>query len=179
MRIEAGRSKAVLSAVSSRAVLAVTLVACFVGLLSACVSAPRALVAPEVQLVGLSLLGVSADSQRFRVDLSVTNPNEVTIPVERLSFSVRLAGSGVMNGRSLAPFELASGASTTLQLEVTTNLVSSLSRLLSLLQGPSDAIPYDLDGLVTLSRGLNPTFPFSRRGEVPLSLPAGLQAGSR
>src|SRR5690606_8117926 len=136
---------------------------------------PRALVAPEVELVGLSLLDASAASQRFRVDLSVTNPNAVAVPIERLSFSVRLAGSGVMSGGSLAPFELASGASTTLQLEVTTNLVSSLSRLVSLLQGPADAIPYDLDGLVTLSRGLNPTFPFSRRGEVPLSLPAGLR----
>lgn len=147
----------------------------YVGLgVASCVATPRSLVAPDVQLVGLSLLGVSADSQRFRVDLAVTNPNEVTIPIERLSFSVRLAGSGVMSGRSLSPFELASGESTTLQLEVTTNLVSSVSRLLALLQGPADSIQYDLDGLVTLSRGLNPTFPFSRRGEVPLSLPAGL-----
>jgi len=158
-----------------RAVVAAALLACIGVAVSACVSTPRSLVAPEVQLVGLSLLGVSADSQRFRVDLAVTNPNEVTIPIERLSFSVRLAGSGVMSGRSLSPFELASGESTTLQLEVTTNLVSSVSRLLSLLQGPADAIQYDLDGLVTLSRGLNPTFPFSRRGEVPLSMPAGLR----
>jgi len=30
-------------------------------------------------------------------------------------------------------------------------------------------------GLVTLRRGLNPTFPFSKRGEVPLSLPAELR----
>ena len=172
MRIEVGKSGAVFGIAGSRLLMAV-MVLCFASLPSACVSTPRALVAPEVQLVGLSLLDTSVASQRFRVDLAVTNPNAVTIPVERLSFSVRLAGSGVMSGRSTAPFELASGASTTLQLEVTTNLVSSLSRLVSLLQGPSDAIPYDLDGLVTLSRGLNPTFPFSRRGEVPLSLPAG------
>jgi len=159
---------------SLKALFSAALLAC-VGLgVASCVATPRSLVAPDVQLVGLSLLGVSADSQRFRVDLAVTNPNEVTIPIERLSFSVRLAGSGVMSGRSLSPFELASGESTTLQLEVTTNLVSSVSRLLALLQGPADSIQYDLDGLVTLSRGLNPTFPFSRRGEVPLSLPAGL-----
>jgi len=141
---------------------------------AACIQMPRELLPPDVQLVGLSLLGASADSQRFRVDLAVTNPNDVTIPIERLSFSVRLAGSGVMSGRSLEPFELASGESTTLELEVTTNLVSSVSRLLALLQGPSDSIQYDLDGLVTLSRGLRPTIPFARRGEVPLTLPAGL-----
>lgn len=160
---------------SFKAVSSAAVAACVFAVISACVATPRALVAPEVQLVGLSLLDASADSQRFRVDLAVSNPNEVTLPVERLSFSVRLAGSGVMNGRSLSPFELASGESTTLELEVTTNLVSSVSRLLALLQGPADAIQYDLDGLVTLSRGLNPTFPFSRRGEVPLSLPAGLR----
>ncbi|HEX6993308.1 MAG TPA: LEA type 2 family protein [Gammaproteobacteria bacterium] len=164
MRIGSGILKTILTAV---------LLAC-IGLAPAACVSPRELVAPEVQLVGLSLLGATAEAQRFRVDLAVSNPNEVTIPIERLSFSVRLAGSGVMSGRSLSPFELASGASTTLQLEVTTNLVSSVSRLLALLQGPADAIQYDLDGLVTLSRGLNPTFPFSRRGEVPLTLPAGL-----
>jgi len=172
MRIRIGRG---IGAGRLRAVVAAALLLCIGAAVSACVSTPRSLDAPEVQLVGLSLLGVSADSQRFRVDLAVTNPNEVTIPIERLSFSVRLAGSGVMSGRSLSPFELASGESTTLQLEVTTNLVSSVSRLVSLLQGPADSIQYDLDGLVTLSRGLNPTFPFSRRGEVPLSLPAGVR----
>src|SRR5690606_37272311 len=95
MRIEIRSARAVFSATRSRAALAATVVACFVCVASACVSTPRALLAPEVQLVGLSLLDTSADSQRFRVDLSVTNPNEVTIPVERLSFSVRHAGSGV------------------------------------------------------------------------------------
>jgi len=158
-----------------RAFFTAALVACTLLGASGCVSIPRELVAPEVRLVGLTLLEAAADSQRFRVDLAVTNPNEVTIPIERLSFSLRLAGSGVMSGRSLQPFELASGDSTTLQLEVTTDLVSSVPRLLSLLQGPAGAIQYDLDGLVTVSRGFRPTLPFSRRGEVPLSLPTGLR----
>ncbi len=165
MRIGTGILKTILTA---------GLIVCIGLAPAACLQTPRELLPPDVQLVGLSLLGASADSQRFRVDLAVTNPNDVTIPIERLSFSVRLAGSGVMSGRSLAPFELASGESTTLQLEVTTNLVSSVSRLLALLQGPADSIQYDLDGLVTLSRGLKPTIPFNRRGEVPLTLPAGL-----
>jgi LEA14-like dessication related protein len=140
-----------------------------------CMSAPRTLESPHVQLVGLALLGMSAESQRFLVDLEVANPNNVRIPVAALSFSVRIAGSGVMSGRTVESFTLMPGEAQTVQLEVTADLVSSVSRLLSLLQGPTSTIPYDLDGLVTLSRGLRPTFPFSRRGEVPLALPPELR----
>src|SRR5690606_6617022 len=61
-------------------------------LLAACVAAPRTLEAPEVDLVGLALLDGSADAQRFRIGLRVTNPNDVRVSVQRLSFNVRLAG---------------------------------------------------------------------------------------
>lgn len=153
-------------------VLAVCVTLLLVLGLASCAAAPRTLEAPTVELVGLSLVSASAESQRFRVSLRVANGNPIALPVERVSFSVRVGGGGVMSGRSTEPFTLAAGGSETVQLEVTTNLVSSVSRLLSLLQGPNDAIGYDLNGLVTLSRGLNPTFPFSARGEIPLSMPA-------
>lgn len=143
--------------------------------LAGCAASPRTLVAPDVQVVAVALLDVAADSQRFRVDLNVMNTNDVRIPIERISFSMRFAGAGVMRGSSVEPFTLEPGGSRAVEFDVTTDLVSSVSRLLALLQGPDDAIAYDIDGMVTLSRGFRPTFPFSRRGEIPLAMPAGLR----
>jgi len=144
-------------------------------LLAACVAAPRTLEAPEVDLVGLALLDGSADAQRFRIGLRVTNPNDVRVSVQRLSFNVRLAGGGVMSGQAPGLLALEPGEVREIEVDVRTSLVSSVSRLLSLVQGPAATVPYDLDGLVTLSRGIQPTRPFTARGEVPLAIPGGFE----
>lgn len=167
-RIEGNRRR-----VDLRWLAAATVTVAVTMMIAGCAGGPRALTAPDVQLVGLTLAESTAESQRFRVNLRLTNPNEVEIPIERISFNLRVAGGGVMSGRTVEPLTVAPGEAGFVQVDVTTNLVSSVSRLFALLQGPASAIPYDLDGLVTVSRGLNPTFPFNRRGEVPLSLPAG------
>src|SRR5690606_12158860 len=163
--------------VSNRAAsrLAAALLA-FIGVLAAgCVSPQRTIEAPVVELVGLALLESQADAQRFRVELRVTNPNEGRIDIQHLSFSVRLAGGGVMRGRVDEPLALEPGERRYVEANVPTSLVSSVSRLQALVQGQSATVPYDLDGLVTLSRGLNPIYPFNARGEVPLALPRGLR----
>src|SRR5690606_40564195 len=64
-------------------------------------------------------------------------------------------GGGLLTGRTIEPFMLEPGAEQVVPVEVESDLVSSLSRLIGLLQGPSDSINYDLDGLVRLSRGFN------------------------
>lgn len=142
-----------------------------IGMLGGCASAPRPVAPPEVSLAALHLLDTGDTAQRFRVYLQVTNPNDVRVPIERLSFAVRIAGGGMMRGAADTRFVLAPGESRDVDVEIATNLVSSVSRLAGLVQGPSSAVPYDLDGLVTLSRRVNPTHPFSERGEVPLTLP--------
>lgn len=160
------------SASANRQALRWMFVLIMVGLYG-CAGTPRAVEVPEVRISTLSLIEATADSQRFQVGLSVHNTNAVAIPIEALSFSMRLGGGGLLTGRTTEPFTLEPGAEQTVAVEVDSDLVSSLSRLIGLLQGPSDAISYDLDGLVRLSRGLNRTLPFNYRGQVPLALPAG------
>ena len=144
-------------------------------LLAACVAAPRTIDAPHVDLVGLALLDGSADAQRFRIGLRVANPNDARVSIQRLSFTVRLAGGGVMSGQAPGPLALEPAEVREFEIDVRTSHFSSVSRLLSLLQGPGATVPYDLDGLVTLSRGISPTHPFSARGEVPLAIPGGMR----
>lgn len=135
----------------------------------ACAGSQGTLTAPRVQVTGLSLLEAGGETQRFSVSLLVENPNAVALPVEKLQFSLRLAGEGLLNGESMAPVAVPANGSETIRLEVESALVSSLSRLLALVQGPDNALPYEINGQLTLAQRFRNTFPFRFRGQVPLS----------
>jgi LEA14-like dessication related protein len=139
--------------------------------LGGCSSLPRDIVAPRVQMIGLSVIDASGTEQRFRVTLRLQNPNAVAIPIESLRFSARLAGQGVLMGDSAAPVTLPARGTETVRVEVRTDLVSSLSSLLAVVRGPEDALPYEING--DLSVGRSRQFPFSYRGDVPLTATLG------
>lgn len=138
---------------------------------TACSSLPRQLVPPRVELVEIRLLQAGFDGQRFAVRVQVDNPNSVPIPVRTLEFDVRLAGEGLLDGRSVAPFTLPAGGSQVVDVEIFSNLVSSATRLLALVQGPQNALEYEMQGELTLDASLRDPLGFYYRGQVPLVLP--------
>lgn len=139
----------------------------------ACSSVPRSVTPPQVQLVSLSLLEATADGQRFRVSLLLDNPNDVALPIRSVRFNARLAGEGILSGESLAPLELPARSRETLRLEVQTDLVSSVSRLLAVVQGPDDGLAYELNGRLMLAGRPERPMPFSTSGTVPLTATMG------
>jgi hypothetical protein len=56
----------------------------------------------------------------------------------------------------------------TVTLEVGSEILSSLSRLLSFVQGPENALPYEIYGEVYLDRRGRQPLRFSANGQVPL-----------
>lgn len=132
-----------------------------------CACSSTALLPPQVQLVGLSVL---QPSQRFRVSLLLRNPNTEAVPIEELRFSVRLGGEGLLDGTTTAPLTLPAQGQETLRLDVDGTLVSSVSRLIAIAQGPQSALPYEIVGDVTLNR--KKTFSFNSGGQVPFSTTA-------
>lgn len=141
-------------------------------LCAACSATPRSLQPPRVEVIGLSVLSPDATPSRFRVSLLVTNPNAEALPIEALRFSVRLGGEGVLNGTSPAAITVPPQGRETVRVEVDGGLVSSLSRLLALVQGRESALPYELFGSLTLDRRPPNMFPFNASGQVPLSATA-------
>jgi len=139
--------------------------------LVACSSLPRQLAAPRVELVELRLLQASFDGQRFAVRLVLDNPNAVAIPVRFLEFSVRLAGEGLLDGQSALPFTLPALGRSTVDVEVFSNIVSSVSRLLAFVEDPADGLEYEAQGQLTLDVRLREPIGFYHRGVVPLVLP--------
>ena len=144
----------------------------FVGLAVAqfgCSETPREIASPQVRLIGLSLVEGSAESQRFRVSLLITNPNPFPLPIEQYRFSLRLAGEGRLNGNSTLAVTLPAQDDETIRLDVDSDMVSSLSRLLALVQGPENTLPYEIDGELIVDRQFYNSLPFHTSGQVPLS----------
>ena len=138
--------------------------------LAGCSTVPRGLAPIQPQLLSLDMVQASFEGQRFAVELLLTNPNAVEIPVRRLEFDVRLAGEGLLVGESVVPFTLPAQAGETVQLEIFSEIVSSVSRLMSLAQGPQNALNYELQGELTLDVGMREPVPIASRGQVPLTV---------
>ena len=139
--------------------------------LVACSSLPRQLAPPQIELVELRLLQASFDGQRFAIRLLLNNPNPVPIPVRALDFDVRLAGEGLLDGRALSAFTLPARGSSSVDVEVFSNLVSSVSRLMTFVQGPTNGLEYEIQGELELDVPLREPIGFYHRGVVPLVLP--------
>jgi LEA14-like dessication related protein len=128
---------------------------------------------PVVQVVGLTLLEANSSGQRFRVRLSLENANAEPITVTGIKFRVRLGGEGYLDGQATRPTDIAAAASKALSVDVTSELVSSLSRLIAIVQGPAHTLPYDLDGELYLASRSRSPVPFHASGEVPLAMMQG------
>jgi LEA14-like dessication related protein len=129
-------------------------------------SVPRSIVAPEVELVNLTVLG----PQRFALTLLISNSNPGPIPVEEVRYSVRLAGQGYLNGRETRSLVLAPSARQTLRIELTTDGVSSAAALLALVR--DDSLDYELNGDLVVDSRRERLIPFAFDGEVPFAITA-------
>ena len=158
-------SKPGLRTVSGRLVL----IGALLGVLAACGTTARS-APPGVEVVGLTLIESSPSQQRYRVRLMFANPNAEAITIARLSFRIRLAGEGYLRGQSATPLEVPAGGRDALGVEVSSEVVSSLSRLMALVQGPEHALPYEIAGELYLAGRRGTPYSFRASGQVPLAM---------
>lgn len=130
--------------------------------------AQRGLVAPRITVQSLEPLPASAGQQRFRLSLLIDNGNTEPLAIRDIEFKLRLADQGIIDGRLAAPLRIEALHQHTLTLELGSDIVSSLSRLLSFVEGPENTLAYEIYGSVKLDRRLREPLPFSARGEAPL-----------
>ncbi len=143
--------------------------------IQACSSVPRRLAALQVDLLDLSVLETGPDGQLFSLRLVLENPNPTEIPVVRLDFDIRLNGEGRLIGEYATPFTLPGQGSETLDVEVFSQLVSSVSRLMAFTEGQNNALSYEFHGELVLESSLREPLVVVRRGQVPLTVATGEQ----
>lgn len=121
---------------------------------------------PRVDLVDLRVLDMGLMQQRYAVVLNVQNPNSREIPVQGLSYQLKLAGEPFAHGVSAKSFTLPAYGETQLEVELTTNLVTTVRRVQALLENDEQSLSYDFSGKIDVAR--IGKIPFQNEGELSL-----------
>jgi LEA14-like dessication related protein len=138
-----------------------------------CAGVPLGADPPEVELVNLTLLESTADKQHYALTFLIDNPNEGPIPVLEVRYSVRLAGQGYLTGRSPTTVTVPGSGRQTVRVDLETDGVVSPARLSSFVQGPDNALPYELSGDLGIGGQPPRMLPFAATGSVPFSISRG------
>jgi LEA14-like dessication related protein len=132
-----------------------------------CVLAPK-FTTPTLTIVGVRLEGSDLLAQRFRVRVHVQNPNDRTLPIRAIEYTLDVDGQAFATGDSAGSFIVPALGEAEFDMNVTTNMAGTLVRLLA---RPADArasVPYRLTGKISLSQGWLQSIPFEQTGTFSL-----------
>jgi LEA14-like dessication related protein len=133
-----------------------------------CASAQRGISPPRITVQTLEPLPSSGTQTRFRVRLLVDNQNTDPLRIRGIEFKLRLADQGILDGSAAVPMTVEALDQQIVTLELGSEILSSLSRLMSFVQGPENTLPYEIYGEVYLDRRGRQPLTFSAQGQVPL-----------
>ena len=120
---------------------------------------------PTLTVLNVQLLKSDIWHQELKVRLRVQNPNDRTLPVKGLTYTLDLDGQQFAHGESGASFVVPALGEAEFDMSVSANLTSLAIKLLS--QG-NNPIEYHIAGRISLSAGLLRSITFDDRGTFRL-----------
>ena len=119
---------------------------------------------------GVELVKGDLFEQRFKARMRVQNPNDRSIAVRGVSYTLQIGGEDLGRGLSGSSFTVPALGEAEFDMLVTMNLAGTLMRLLERARsdGLPDSLSYRLRGEVKLAEGLVRTIPFDEKGSVRL-----------
>ena len=123
---------------------------------------------PTLTIVGVKLEGSDLLAQHLTVRMHVQNPNDRTLPVKGIEYTLDVDGQPFATGDAAGSFVVPALGEAEFDMNVTTNMAGTLVRLLA---RPSDArasVPYRLTGKISLSQGWLQSIPFEQHGTFSL-----------
>ena len=134
--------------------------------LSGCALLVPKLQTPKLSIVNVEVLKASIFEQRLRVRMHVENPNDRSLPIRGLSYTVYLGGQQFATGASDAGFVVPALGSADFNMDVDANAAGALFTLLDRPRG--EGIDYLMKGKVELTHGWLRSIPFQERGTFTL-----------
>lgn len=141
-----------------------------IGMATGCSTLETQFEQPTVKLASLALLEASMSRQVYSVRLEVDNPNGYPLPVRAINYNVRLAQQDFASGSTSNAFSIPANGSDSIDLQVRTNLIESISTLARLLQGGASELDYQLSGDIKINLPFVSAVPFSQSGKIPLTM---------
>ena len=125
---------------------------------------------PQLSVVGVEIARGDLFEQRFKARMRVQNPNDRSIAVRGVSYTLQIGGEELGRGLSGSSFTVPALGVAEFDMLVTMNLAGTLMRLLERARsdGLPDSLSYRLRGEVKLAEGLVRTIPFDEKGSVRL-----------
>ncbi|MEZ5525056.1 MAG: LEA type 2 family protein [Pseudomonadales bacterium] len=114
-------------------------------ILSGCASLSMPFERPDVKLVSVKLLPSEGMEQRLAIGLRVSNPNNMTLNLVGMKYSLRLQGFDLMSGVTKDIPPIASYSDTSLEVIATVDWLNGLRLLQSLMANPGSSVSYELD----------------------------------
>ena len=138
--------------------------------LGACASLPDNLIAtPEVELHDIEVMGLGFGSQTFLLSFEVHNPNPFPLPVNHVSFGVKLDGQRFASGETASDISVPAAGETTFAISVELDLLSTAPQLLSVVrENRSREIPYALEGKLGVDIPMAPPVAYRTDGMIRL-----------
>lgn len=145
----------------------------FACLAAACTLGKAPTRAPEIRLLSLMPEQLGLQRQVFRLQLGLSNPNEVSLRVAGSRLHLELAGVPIGSGELIDSFSIAPGAQGSAAVRIVTNLVNQAPVLLQKLMVSDGGLDYRVTGYVDFTAlGLG-RLKLDERGRLGLAPPAG------
>ncbi|GLS24813.1 LEA type 2 family protein [Marinibactrum halimedae] len=151
---------------SKQLVLSLLSIICFV-VISGCSVLQQSLEPLEVDVVKVRVLPANGMQQRFLLNLQVSNPNGVDLPIEGVSYALSLNGSSVLKGMTGEVPLIRAYSSTELELEARTHLLGIVQLVNTVLRDPGQQFSYELDATIDFANWI-PSMNVTRKGDLPM-----------
>lgn len=129
-------------------------------------------VAPDVQLVNIVPQDATLFEQELRIDLRIINPNDFDLPLDGLTFELRVNGDRVARGTSSDSLTIPRLGDGVMKVLTRTSSLAIVRQMLN--PPPGGVYEYEIKGSVFLEGLGSRKVPFERKGELPgLGAPSG------
>jgi len=125
---------------------------------------------PDVRLQDVKVMGLGFKNQTFLLSFDIHNPNAFSLPVNHVSYSVRLDGQRFASGKSPSDISVPARGDAQFAITVELDLLKTAPQLLAIVHDSvRTEVPYELDGKLGIDIPLTPPVAFRTRGAIRLS----------
>ncbi len=122
---------------------------------------------PRVELREVDVVGLGFSNQTFLLSFSVSNPNPFPLPVNDVSYALRLDGQRFASGRTKSKFSVPADGDSQFAISVELDLLQTAPRLLTIVRdGNGEHYVYELEGEFGIDLPLAPSVPYRHSGPI-------------
>lgn len=139
--------------------------------LGGCASLPENIISkPKVELRDVQVVGLGFKNQTFLLSFDIHNPNPFPLPVNHVSYGVRLDGQRFASGQTPSEISVPASGDSQFDISVELNLLATAPQLLSIVRdGVRAEVPYDLEGQLGIDIPFTPPVTYRTQGAVRLN----------